>query len=180
MDEWLEIPYERAISHLNGKNLEREEEKITTHLEGEDKELYIAGKEVYEREGHCITCHQANGEGLESSGFPPLKQAKWVTEDEDRLIKLTLNGITGPIVVQNRQYPGSTPMTPFGGILSDEEVAAVLTYVRNSFGHRNSVVSPKKVKAVRDEIKDKKGFYTADELLQQHPHKIITGKALVN
>ena len=60
-------------------------------------------------------------------------------------------------------------MTPYGGLLNDEEVAAVLTFVRNSFGNKASVISADQVKAVRAAIEDKKGFYSPEELLQEHP-----------
>ncbi|MBO0323679.1 HEAT repeat domain-containing protein [Muricauda sp. CAU 1633] len=180
MDEWLNVPYERAIAHVKGENLAPKTEEVFTHLEGADREVYLKGKEIYEREGFCITCHQKNGEGLAATGYPPLRQSKWVVESEERLIKITLNGIMGPMEVQNLQYDGQVPMTPFGGMLNDEEVAAVLTYIRNSFSNRTSVISPEKVKTVREEIKDKQGFYTAEELLKAHPHKKVEGKALVN
>ena len=60
-------------------------------------------------------------------------------------------------------------MTPFAGMLNDDEVAAVLTYVRNSFGNKASVISSEKVKVTRAAIKDKTGFYSPEELLKQHP-----------
>jgi hypothetical protein len=60
-------------------------------------------------------------------------------------------------------------MTPFGGLLDDEEVAAVLTYVRNAFGNRASPVKPETVKAVRAATKERKGFYSPEELLREHP-----------
>ena len=161
--------YNRAFAHLNGENLVVEEKEIRTHLEGEERALYIKGKELYEREAYCGTCHQEQGQGLSASGYPPLRQAKWVNGSEDRLIKLTLKGIYGPISVLRRDYKGNVPMTPFEGLMTDEEVAAVLTYVRNSFGNRSSVISSERVKIIRDEIKDKKGFFTAEELLTVHP-----------
>ena len=75
----------------------------------------------------------------------------------------------GPIEIDGKKYPGQVPMTPFEGLLNDEDVAAVLTYVRNSFGNKASPVSPEKVKEVRAAIKNKKGFYTPDDLLKEHP-----------
>lgn len=167
MDAWLETPYKRAIAHLNGENLKMEKEEIRTHLTGTGKDLYIQGKALYEREGFCVTCHQEQGQGLAASGYPPLRRSEWVLDHEDRLIKLTLKGIYGPMTVGNQHYKGNVPMTPFEGIMSDEEIAGVLTYVRNSFGNRSSVILPDKVKAIRDEIKEKKGFYTAEELLKE-------------
>ncbi|RNC89892.1 MAG: dehydrogenase [Allomuricauda sp.] len=179
-DKWLSISYDRAVAHLKGENLEVKEEVVRTHLKGKEKASFIAGKEIYEREGYCITCHQKNGQGLAASGHPPLRQSKWVVEDEDRLIKLTLNGIYGPMIVQNRAYKGDVPMTPFGKLLNDDEIASVLTYVRNTFGNRAQVITEEKVRTIRELTKEKEGFYTAEELLKLHPHKIIEGKDLVN
>ncbi|MCM4167224.1 hypothetical protein KCTC52924_02804 [Arenibacter antarcticus] len=171
LDSWMQKPYEAATAHLNGHKLGEDPEanKINTQLKGKEREVYIKGAAIYAREGFCITCHQPNGKGLESSGFPPLAGSHWVTGSEDRLIKLTINGMMGPIEVLGKTYPGQVPMTPFGGMLNDDEIAAVLTYVRNTFGNKASVIDPAKVKQVREEIKDKKGFYTAEELLKEHP-----------
>ena len=129
----------------------------------------MKGKEIYHREGFCVTCHQPDGDGLVASQFPPLAGSKWVTGNEDRLIKLTIKGLMGPIEVKGKKYPGQVPMTPFGGMLKDDEIAAVLTYVRNSFGNTASPVSQDKVRKVRDGIKDKEGFYSPEELLREHP-----------
>ena len=60
-------------------------------------------------------------------------------------------------------------MTPFGGMLNDEEVASVITYVRNSFGNKAAAVTPDMVKQVRAATKNKTGFYSPDELLKIHP-----------
>ena len=60
-------------------------------------------------------------------------------------------------------------MTPFGGLLNDDEVAAVLTYVRNSFGNRAPAVLPDKVKKVRAATTRKVDFYSANQLLKEHP-----------
>ena len=73
------------------------------------------------------------------------------------------------IEVQGKKYPGQVPMTPFGAMLNDDEIAAVLTYVRKSFGNNASAVSPAKVKQVREATKDTTGFYSPEELLKQHP-----------
>ncbi|MEP6845723.1 MAG: cytochrome c [Panacibacter sp.] len=104
-----------------------------------------------------------------AAGFPPISASNWVLGDEERFIKLVLKGVYGPMEVNGKKYPGQVPMTPFGGMLNDDEVAAVLTYVRNSFGNNAAPVSPVKVKQVRETIKNKVGFYTAEELLKKHP-----------
>ncbi len=170
MDKWIVDAQATALAHLNGKSLkEKREEEIKTHLTGADREAFIKGKEIYSRDGYCSTCHQPDGAGLVASGFPALSATPWVLGSEERLIKIALNGIYGPIEVNGNKFPGQVPMTPFAGMLKDEDLAAVLTYVRNSFGNKASVISAEQVKAVREATKDKKGFYSPDELLKQHP-----------
>ncbi|HWK98583.1 MAG TPA: cytochrome c, partial [Parapedobacter sp.] len=96
---------------------------------------------------------------------------RWVLDDDARLIKLTLNGLHGPIEVLGKKYPGQVPMTPFGGLLNDEEMAAVLTYVKNAFGNKGTPINAEQVKAIRTAIADKTGFYSPEELLKEHPLK---------
>jgi len=180
LDDWMEKPYKRAIAHLNGENLTVEKKEIKTHLEGAARDLYVQGKALYEQESYCGTCHQEHGQGLAAAGYPPLRQSKWVKENEERLIKLTLKGVYGPMTVLNRQYKGIVPMTAFEGLMDDKQMAAVLTYVRNSFGNRASPITPEQVKAVRASIKDKEGFYTAAELLEGETKKAIDKTKLDN
>jgi mono/diheme cytochrome c family protein/glucose/arabinose dehydrogenase len=170
LDEWMVSVHETALAHLNGTSIEEKKEEVTkTHLTGKDLDLFTKGKAIYSREGYCNTCHQPDGTGLSASGFPPLAGTPWVTGSDERLIKLVLNGLHGPIEVLGQKYGGQVPMTPFGGLLNDDEVAAVVTYVRNSFGNKASVVSAEQVKKVRAATKSKSGFYSPDELLKQHP-----------
>ncbi|SFN61630.1 putative membrane-bound dehydrogenase domain-containing protein [Algoriphagus ornithinivorans] len=167
---WIPRTLETAVAHINGLSVaQKKEEDIKSSLTGSDRELFVLGKEIYAREGFCATCHQLDGNGLTASQFPPLKGTPWVTGNEERLIKIVLKGIMGPIEVAGRQYPGQVPMTPYEGMLDDTEVAAVLTYVRNSFGNQASPISPELVKKVRQEVQDKKGFWNAEELLRMHP-----------
>jgi mono/diheme cytochrome c family protein len=139
------------------------------HLSTNDKKLYVDGSEIYSREGHCITCHQGNGKGLPDSGFPPLSGTKWVTGNQDRLIKLTLKGLMGPIEVLGKKYPGQVPMTPFEHMLNDEEIASVLTYIRNSFGNKSPAIEPTSVAIIRKELKDFYGLYSPEKLISEHP-----------
>ncbi|MFD3002456.1 PVC-type heme-binding CxxCH protein [Pontibacter toksunensis] len=170
LDEWMVHAHETAVAHLNGRPVEEKKEAVAqTTLEGPAQALFIKGKAIYARDGFCGTCHQPDGKGLPNSGFPPLTDTKWVEGSDERLIKLVLKGLHGPIEVLGKEYPGQVPMTPFGGMLNDEEVAAVLTYVRNSFGNKAPAVSPEQVGKVRAATKDKTGFYSPEELLKQHP-----------
>jgi len=167
-DKWIRPSYETALAHLNGYDVKEEEEVIVTQLIGSERDLFIKGKEIYSRDGLCITCHQPNGKGLAST-YPPISGTNWAIGDKERLIKLVLKGLHGPIEVLGNDYPGQVPMTPFEGMLNDEEVAAVLTYIRNSFENEASAISPDEVGKVRAAIKDKTGFYSPEELLKEHP-----------
>jgi mono/diheme cytochrome c family protein/glucose/arabinose dehydrogenase/lysophospholipase L1-like esterase len=147
--------------------------KVPAHLAGEAARAYRLGGQVYHREAHCATCHQPHGKGLDPV-YPPLTESPWVTGDEERLIKLTLHGLWGPIEVNGKIYDpakGVPPMTAFETLLNDEEVAAVLTYVRNSWGNKAPPVKPETVKRVREATKDRSTFWKPEELLKDHPMK---------
>jgi mono/diheme cytochrome c family protein/glucose/arabinose dehydrogenase len=170
LDEWTIHAYDAAVAHLSGVAVKKEKEAVVkSGLKGKELELFNKGKEIYAKEGYCSTCHQPDGNGLASSGFPPLTPNKWVTGSDDRLIKLVLKGLLGPMEVAGKKYPGQVPMTPFGGLLNDEEVAAVLTYVRNSFGNQGKAITADKVKSVRAATAGKQDFYSPDQLLREHP-----------
>ena len=170
LDSWMEKPFEAALAHLQDVNFGQDPEGSTkTDLEGTSKKLFDNGEQIYNREGFCVTCHQPDGNGLSASQFPPLAKSPWVTGSEERLIKLTLHGLMGPMDLMGKSYPGQVPMTPFGGMLNDQEVASVLTFVRNAFGNKAAVITPEMVKKVRESTKDKEGFYKPSELLLQHP-----------
>ena len=170
LDKWMVHAHEAAVAHINGISVkEKKEEDIRSNLKGGDLELYLIGKEIYNRDGFCATCHQPDGRGLSASLFPPIVGTPWVLGSEERLIKLVLKGLLGPIEVLGREYPGQVPMTPYEGMLNDNEIAAVLTYVRNSFGNQAAPIRPEKVKEVRASVENKRGFYSPAELLKAHP-----------
>jgi mono/diheme cytochrome c family protein/glucose/arabinose dehydrogenase len=171
LDSWMQKAWETAEAHINGHAVVKKPAAPATNTPsgGVAASTIAAGKAIYMRDGYCNTCHQPDGKGLEAAGFPPLAASKWVTGSEERLIKLVIKGIYGPIEVNGKKYPGQVPMTPYGGMLNDQEMATLLTYVRNAFGNKAPAVSAEKVKQVRAAIKDKSGFYTPDELLKQHP-----------
>ncbi|MFC5051201.1 PVC-type heme-binding CxxCH protein [Rubritalea spongiae] len=174
IDSWIKQAYSYAKSDLTGSVVKKEvdQEEVAWKKQGMNKKQIAwlkKGREVYHREAHCETCHQADGNGLPAANFPPISGTKWVNEDPDRLIKLTLKGLMGEIEVKGKKYNGS--MTPFEGLLKDDELAAVLTYVRSSFGNDAKPITTSQVKKVRAEIKDQVGLFDAAELLKQHPHK---------
>ena len=170
LDDWAIHAHQTAVAHLKGESVrKKKEEAVVSTLKGADLELFKLGKTIYAKEGYCTTCHQADGGGLSASNFPPLAGTQWVNGNEERLIKLTLKGMMGQVEINGKQYPGQVPMTPFGGLLNDKEVAAVLTYIRNSFGNKSSVVRPENVKTVRAATANQKDIYNASKLLLEHP-----------
>jgi mono/diheme cytochrome c family protein/glucose/arabinose dehydrogenase len=170
LDSWLKPVYGTAFKFLNGQQIKAEgAPTYTTTLTGKNKASFMRGAGVFGKDGHCGTCHQADGNGLPEAQFPPLAGSKWVTGSEERLIKLALHGLSGPIEVKGKSYPGAVPMTPFK-MLDDQEMADVLTFVRNAFGNKASVISATDVAKVRKETAGQTTFYSPAELLKAHPH----------
>jgi mono/diheme cytochrome c family protein len=155
--------------------IEQVEEKIEInvppHFSKAEAEVYKLGSEVFHRDAHCVTCHQGTGLGI-ANIYPPLTPSAWVTGSEDRLIKLSLHGLWGPIEVNGVTYDpgkGVPPMTAFKALLDDKEMAAVLTFVRNTWGNKASVITPAKVKEVRAATKEQQAFYAPADLLKLYP-----------
>ena len=170
LDEWMQDSFNFAETRLTGNFSEKADEKIlASHLKGTELEIFAKGKKIYETEGYCITCHQEGGTGLQKAGYPTLVGQEWVLGDEERLIKLALHGLYGPMNIMGNHYEGQVPMMAFKGLLKDDEIAAVLTYARNAFGNKASVISSEQVKQVREATKDRNSFYTPEELLKEHP-----------
>ena len=103
----------------------------------------IKGKAVYQQ--YCLTCHQADGGGVPNLN-PPLIKTTYVLGDQTRLINIILKGLSTGVVIDDEEY--TNPMPPLN-ILSDEQVANVLTYVRNNFQNKASAITASQVKAVR-------------------------------
>jgi cbb3-type cytochrome c oxidase subunit III len=95
---------------------------------------------------NCAACHQANGKGIPGA-FPPLAESDWMGKDDRTLAALVLHGLSGAVIVNGNTYNGVMP--PMGGNLSDQEVSAVLTHIRSSFGNNFPPVSIETVTEVR-------------------------------
>jgi mono/diheme cytochrome c family protein len=107
------------------------------------------GQKVYE--ATCLTCHQSDGLGVQSMN-PTIVKTKWILGNKRSLIKIVLNGLKGgEIEIDGDSF--HNPMPPQAALLSDQQIADVLTYVRNSFGNKASAVAPSEVKAARGTVK---------------------------
>lgn len=109
----------------------------------------------------CAVCHQTNGKGIPGV-YPPLSGSAIATGDPHRPIKIVLHGFHGPIERDGKKYNGV--MQPWKDVLSNQEIADVLTFVRSSWGNSAPEVSPETVKEVREATKSKSGAFTEDEL----------------
>ena len=132
---------ENSTSSQNTEDVKMEEAIVEGS--GIDKTLMEKGKAIYVQ---CLACHQANGEGI-TGAFPPLANSDYMLADINRMIKTILNGTTDPIMVNGTEYPGNT-MTKFTH-LSDKDIAAVATYVLNSWGNPGGVVTTEMVASNR-------------------------------
>ncbi|WP_375583253.1 PVC-type heme-binding CxxCH protein [Cyclobacterium xiamenense] len=139
------------------------QESFLQELLDQGPAVVTAGEALYEKA--CLTCHQAGGKGLPGV-YPPLLGSKRVTGDETKLIKILLNGLTGPLDVAGEQYGAGTqsiPMPPMGG-MSDQEIADVLTYVRKEFGNGSTAVTAETVAKTREEVSGRTKAWTIREL----------------
>jgi len=109
----------------------------------------------------CAACHQAQGEGTQT--YPPLAGSEWVNGAESRLVRIVMHGLQGDVEVQGQVYNGAMPA--WGATLSDAEIAAVLTYIRASFGNQSLPVTTATVAQTREANSGRKTPWTIPELL---------------
>jgi mono/diheme cytochrome c family protein len=107
------------------------------------------GQIVYTK--FCLTCHQVDGSGVPNLN-PPLIRTQWTLGSKTVLIEQVLKGSNGKIEIDGETFHNTMPPL---ATLTDQQIADVLTYVRNNFGNKASMVTPAEVKAVRMKTKTK-------------------------
>ena len=131
--------------------------------------LLAKGEKIYGL--YCVACHQANGGGNPSQHVPPLAESEWVlAKGPGRLVRIVSKGFNGPVNVKGQTYSGNSMLGlgdqfPGDEAQKAEDIAAVLTYVRGSFGNKAQPITSAQVKAVREKIKDRTDQWTEAELL---------------
>lgn len=135
----------------------------------------VVGKRVYTQ--NCGVCHQASGLGV-AGQFPPLVDSEWVLardwHGDNHLVKIILNGLQGVIMVKGQPY--NNAMAPWGGVLKDEQIAAVLTYIRNEWGNKAVPVPKEFVAKIREQTKARTEPWTQKEL--QAISREVVGEAV--
>ena len=126
----------------------------------EDPELAAAdGEEVYMRV--CVACHGAEGQGVPAT-FPPLTETEWVTGDPSIPTRVVLKGLAGPITVKGTTYNNAMP--GWEASLDDAEVAAVVNYIRSSWGNDAEPIEPDFVQELRQQYADRAQPFSAGDL----------------
>lgn len=118
-----------------------------------DKQLFVS---------ICAACHHTHGLGLEGLA-PPLADSEWVLGSEQRLIRIVLHGVSGPLAVLGVRYSLDMPAM---GVFDDEQTAATLTYIRREWENGASPVEPSLVKQIRALESRRTDAWRQEELLK--------------
>jgi mono/diheme cytochrome c family protein len=150
------------------------------HVAGGEKKAVdplVLGKKLFI--ANCAACHQATGMG-QAGQFPPLVGSPYVLENETRLVNIVLHGISGSIEVLGSKFNGNMP--PWGEKLSDQQVASILSYVRQEWGNKAAPITPEYVAQARDAHKDRKTPWTEADLagIKNLPMPAATATAPTN
>ncbi|HEY0056954.1 MAG TPA: HEAT repeat domain-containing protein [Pedobacter sp.] len=146
------------------KSLERklESERNAKLLAVADQKLVSQGAAIFKQ--LCATCHGTDGKGINNGSkempAPPLAGNKNVTGDSEKIIKILLHGLSGP--VEGKTYAAAMPAL---GHNDDNYIASVISYIRNDLGNKASIVKPENIKKVRDQNPGRQKAWTWQELV---------------
>ena len=130
-----------------------------TPLTPQQQARFEQGKELYAL--ICGSCHQPHGRGQEGLA-PSLLNSDWVLGSAERMTQIVLHGLQGPIVIDGEEW--NLFMPGLVDVLNDEQLAAVMTYVRREWGHAASPVDPEFVADIRKKYADRVDMWTVEEL----------------
>jgi mono/diheme cytochrome c family protein/glucose/arabinose dehydrogenase len=143
------------------------------NLTSDERRAYHRGEATYKE--ICASCHGPDGSGAAMAGAtdgmklgPPLGGSARVNGHRDYTVKVLLHGLTGPL--GDKQYPGGV-MVPMGAN-TDQWIADIASYVRNSFGNRGRMVTPEQVALVRRLTAGRKAMWTSSELEASLPRPL--------
>jgi mono/diheme cytochrome c family protein/glucose/arabinose dehydrogenase len=165
-----QVPANKAMVSLLDEVIEKASSQDLLVSKEQDKtgqEPYLAGKILYERS--CAGCHQENGEGLVPIA-PPLAGSEWVTGPAERLILIALHGLKGPVTVKGKIYKEPEVQSVMPGFrdnpeLTDEKLAALLSYIRNAWSNKGDEIDASTVKTIRKGSMNRKEPFTEKEFI---------------
>ncbi len=129
-------------------------------LTPEEQARFETGKALYA--GVCAACHQPHGMGLDGLA-PPLLDSEWVLGSPERITRIALHGVRGPLKVKGATY--SLDMPPMG-VFGDDQLSAILTYLRREWEHGADPIAPEQVKTIRAAEAKRQDSWTQEELLK--------------
>jgi mono/diheme cytochrome c family protein len=136
------------------------------HPKSESAAFLAKGQTAFK--AYCSACHMDTGLGNPGTFIPPLAGSEWVIgEGPNRLIRIVLNSVNGPITVKGQVFDNPA-MPPWRDTITDDaELAALISFVRGNkeWGNAASPVTPEQVKVIRDATADRGRPWTAPELL---------------
>jgi putative membrane-bound dehydrogenase-like protein len=127
----------------------------------DEKKEYDLGHNLFT--ATCAACHQPTGLGA-AGVAPPLVDSEWVLGSHERLIRIILNGVQGPIRAAGAHFDSTMPS--WGGSFNDDQVAGILTYIRRDWEQGAAPIKPETVKAIREAAARHDGAWTSEELLK--------------
>ena len=129
------------------------------------EQVVAAGKKSFLQT--CAACHQASGTGV-AGVYPPLAGSEWVNGSEERVVRILLHGLTGPVEVEGKTFNGAMPafgkVTGGGYNWNEEKVSQVLTYIRQEWGNKGSPITKEQVAEILAKEKARAKPWSAAEL----------------
>jgi mono/diheme cytochrome c family protein len=112
----------------------------------------------------CAACHQPHGMGAANLA-PPLAGSDWVAGPPERIARVVLHGLYGPVQVSGTTFNLVMPGIGMSGVLNDDQIAAAISYIRRAWGNKASLVDTSLITKVREDTKGRTLPWTAAELL---------------
>lgn len=150
----------------------RHMQKVLENIE-KDKRAHMSGGQPFARgrqlfESICQTCHGSDGNGVKALA-PPLNGSNWVVGEKNKLLSIVLYGLVDPVMVSGKLYKTPEVGAEMPGIgnndqLSDEDIAELLSFIRNAWTNKASPVTPVDVKEIRKKFKGRQQPFTMREL----------------
>ena len=135
-------------------------------LAASDQKIFDEGKKLFYGGAACFSCHGNEGQGMPDLG-PPLVKSEWVSGSDKVLSSILLAGMAGKITVNKKEYNPPMVMPGLAQAFKDRQLAAIATFIRNSWGNKSDAVKEKTVEEVRKSLKNRVLPFSAQELLKK-------------
>ena len=155
-----------------GDGTVRERKPVLPPLTPAQEKRLALGEAVYNVT--CISCHKEDGRGQPGQA-PSLVDSEWVNGPHDRLARIVLHGIQGPVKVDGEEWNLKMPGLGNSPVMSDERLAGVLSYVRREWDNYGSAVEPEQIAEIRRLTPDRATPWTAEELRDPSDGRALGG-----